>query len=130
MGVRPLYKYNSSRPAFVSLHLNRSIYSLRANADKPRELERAIKERAAIIVSGEKMEHFRGMMRELDVEDLQPVYQWRAFSTRKTFLQFARKGATAEDWRQAWKSRSLDGLRESFVTLIPVRPTQRDPDTR
>ena len=121
--VRPLYKYNSSRPAFISLHLRRSIVSLRASEDNPEQLERAIGEGAAIVVTGEKLAHFRKMMGQLSVEDLQVIYQWRAFATRKTFLQFTRRDATAEDWRQAWRSRSLDGLRETYLVMRPALPT-------
>ena len=45
------------------------------------------------------------------------LFGWRAFGTRKTFLQFTRKDATREDWRQAFQSRDLRGLRERHVVV-------------
>ena len=114
-----VYKYHSSRPAFLSVVLGRSVGSLGRHG----ELGEA--DGAAIAVSGETKERFEAELRSLGLAAGPPLCHWRAFGTRKTFLNFARKGARGEDWRKAWRERSLGGLRESYW-IYPVRRARAD----
>ena len=119
---RKLLKLNSSRPAFLSLRLKRSIRSLRIGDENLDDLRQAIDEGAAIVVTGEHREFFHKALGKLGLSPQGTLLEWRAFGTRKTFLQFARRSASRQDWKEAWRARDLAGLRERYEIYADFVP--------
>ena len=119
---RRVYLFNSSRPAFLPVRLNRAVQALTAGESGAEALRRAAAEGAAIAVGEEQREQLHAALAAVGFDAGRSLIEWRAFSTRKTFVQFAREGATADDWREAWRTRDLSGLKGWFAVAADFRP--------
>jgi hypothetical protein len=137
VGSRPVYLFNSSRPAYLATRLDRPVLAIHARLPGngvPQEiaeekmtdaldvLPRAVRENAVIAVIGEQERRFLFLLNVIGVAPRTTLMAWRSLGTRGTFLQIARKGATFDDWRQAWELRDLSVLGETCRLYADFAP--------
>jgi 4-amino-4-deoxy-L-arabinose transferase-like glycosyltransferase len=100
--------YGSSQPGMLSMRLRHSVVELEKGNDH-----------ALLGVSGLVYLHADDAPSLLKAAyrlglPAEKVGEFGLFYSRKVWVRFARKDATREDWRQAWRTRSLDALRVRF----------------
>ncbi len=100
--------YGSSQPGMLSMRLRQSVASL--DGGRGRTLEGFA---GLIYVHADDAPALLSAAQRLEMS-VEKVAGFGLFYSRKVWVRFARKDATPEDWRQAWRTRSLDALRVPF----------------
>ncbi|HRU05915.1 MAG TPA: glycosyltransferase family 39 protein [Candidatus Brocadiia bacterium] len=109
-GVKGRIYQAGSRPAFLCSRLARPTHKL---LWQPDQMRKAVDAGEVVAVCGEDRPELDKQLAEMGAAAARVITRWDAFMTRKTFLQFTRKGVTAAEWREAFRNRSLDGLKDS-----------------
>lgn len=105
VGAYPVASYHSPQPSMLSIHLKRIVIPFQSH----------------------DLGHFDGFvfMRESHAQGFEDMAndsgihfekggQFKSFYSRKTWIRFAREDATADDWRAAVTSRSLENLKPTI----------------
>lgn len=113
-GTRPVYTFEHLLPATLSSRLGRSVQPW-----KPAVMSTG----APVLVFVERslLARFENTTREAGMA-VREVSRFKTFYSRKAWVRFARHDATAADWMQALRTRSLDGLQTEIVLFEVNRP--------
>lgn len=114
VGGRTARWFAGSQPAMLPMRVGYSVQTFnpaRVVAGQPE----------AVFFEAPERERFEAMAREAGLATRE-LGQFYALYSRKAWARFARRDATAEDWREAFRRRSLDGLRTPFVVMEASRP--------
>jgi 4-amino-4-deoxy-L-arabinose transferase-like glycosyltransferase len=112
-----LWKFASSRPAFLSLYVGYPVRTLTSH----NPLKDATTRPSVIVVDHLHEARLRDELAEMGYEWTDVLAEWRAFETGRTFHKSIRRDATAEDWRIAFRTRSLAGLRVRYRAVTGLR---------
>ncbi len=115
LGNRPVYVYDRAQPAMLSPKLGRSVQKFRADTLPPETP-------AVVFVDDSVLGQFRTQMAQAGIR-VQEVTRFKTFYSRRVWIRFTRPDATAEDWRRAFRDRSLEGLKSELVGLEVIRPS-------
>lgn len=110
---RPVFVYDRAQPAMLSPKLGRSVQKFRADTLPPETP-------AVVFVDDSVLEPFRSQMDQAGIR-VREVTRFKTFYSRRVWIQFTRPDATAEDWRRAFRDRSLEGLKSELIGLEVVR---------
>ena len=113
LGNRPVFVYDRAQPAMLSPKLGRSVQKFRADTLPPETP-------AIVFVDDSVLDPFRSQMDQAGIR-VQEVTRFKTFYSRRVWIRFARPDATAEDWRRAFRDRSLEGLKSELIGLEVVR---------
>lgn len=115
LGNRPVYVYDRAQPAMLSPKLGRSVQKFQADTLPPETP-------AVVFVDDSVLGQFRTQMAQAGIR-VQEVTRFKTFYSRRVWIRFTRPDATAEDWRRAFRDRSLEGLKSELVGLEVIRPS-------
>jgi hypothetical protein len=113
IGNRPAYVYDRSQPAMLSSHLGRSVQKFKSDRLPPETP-------SVVFVDDSVLDQFRSEMVQAGIS----VREWtryKTFYSRRVWIRFTRPDATAEDWRKAFRDRSLEGLKSELIGVEVVR---------
>ncbi|MBN8249675.1 MAG: glycosyltransferase family 39 protein, partial [Verrucomicrobia bacterium] len=113
-GTRPVFTYEHLLPATLSSRLGRSVQPW-----KPAVMSAGTP--VLVFVERGLLPRFETTTREAGVA-VREVSRFKTFYSRKAWIRFARHDATAADWMQALRTRSLDGLQTEIVLFEVNRP--------
>ena len=113
-GDRPVFTYELMQPAMLSPRLGRSVQRWKPDRDTGGRPVLVFVERALLT-------QFASAVRDAGFQTRE-VTRFNTLYSRKAWARFARHDATAADWREALRSRSLDGLRTQIVLFEVARP--------
>lgn len=114
-GDRTVFTFDRVQPAMLSPRLGRSVQSW-----KPAEIVTG--RPVLVFVARAVVPNFETKVREAGLQSRE-VTRFKTFYSRKVWARFPREDATAADWRQAVRSRSLDDLRTELILFEVVRPS-------
>jgi 4-amino-4-deoxy-L-arabinose transferase-like glycosyltransferase len=121
VGSAPVASYNSSQPSMLSIRLKRSAIQLVGGIERfDRVLEGFD---GFVFMRQEDVKGFEALARGLGIH-FERAGQFRTFYSRHTWVRFARKDATIDDWKRAIETHSLAGL-QSTIYYYRVRPEDR-----
>ena len=105
LAASPVRLFNSPQPSLLSMRLGRSLQLFDANSP-PSATE-------MVLVDGAHRQQFFELLeqRQLQAADKGDL---RTFYSRGAWVRFARPDATREDWKAAFRARSLEGLKSEF----------------
>lgn len=112
-GTRSVYTYELMQPAMLSPRLGRSVQRW-----KPASGTGGVP--ILVFVERALLSPFRAAVRDAGYE-AKEVSRYKTFYSRKAWARFARHDATAADWKDALRTRSLDALRTEMI-LFEVTP--------
>ncbi len=111
-GQLPARKFQSNQPAMLSSRLGYSV----------REFDPArMKSDEIVFVESVRADAFEQAMANAKLA-AQELIRFKTFYSRKAWVRFARADATREDWRAAFRARSLDDLRSEFRCYLVSAP--------
>lgn len=113
-GDREVFTYELMQPAMLSPRLGRSVQRWKADHDTGGRPVLVFVERALLA-------QFAVAVRDAGLAARETT-RFQTFYSRKAWARFARHDATAADWREAFRSRSLDALRTEMVLFEVNRP--------
>ena len=109
---KPVAAYNSSQPSMLSIRLKRSAIRIRSfDKDALRTLRNLD---GFIFVRASNRKGFEALADKLGIF-YERVGQFKTFYSRQAWIRFARKDATAKDWKEAVEKRSLANLRPTIL---------------
>jgi len=112
VGQKPVAAYNSSQPSMLSIRLKRSAIRIRSfDKDALRTLRNLD---GFIFVRASNRKGFEALADKLGIF-YERVGQFKTFYSRQAWIRFARKDATAKDWKEAVEKRSLANLRPTIL---------------
>ncbi|MBX3731178.1 MAG: glycosyltransferase family 39 protein [Verrucomicrobiae bacterium] len=114
IGGRPVYAFERNLPAMLSPRLGRSIQRWTPETRPPQTP-------FLVFVEADLADGFAGAVRTTGGA-FREVTRFRTLYSRKAWVRFARPGTTAADWIEAFRARSLDGLRTEFLVLEVSAP--------
>lgn len=114
VGQRVARTFNSRQPGLLSMHLGYSVQNFRADRLQPGQTE-------VVFVASDARPQFEETARAAGLV-AREISRFPTLYSRKAWARFARRDATAQDWRAAFRQRSLDGLRSSFLIFEISRP--------
>jgi len=111
IGDAPVVSYNSSQPSMLSIRLQRSAIKLIGVREKFR---RALTDFDGFaFMREEDVAGFEDLAARLDIH-VERAGQFRTFYSRHTWVRFARKDATIDDWKKAMETHSLENLKSTI----------------
>jgi len=113
LGNRPTFIYDRSQPAMLSSLLGRSVQKFRIDQLPPETP-------SVVFVDDSVVDRFRSEMAQAGIS-VREVTRYKTFYSRQVWIRFTRPDATAEDWRRAFRDRSLEGLKSELIGLEVVR---------
>jgi len=113
LGNRPTFVYDRSQPAMLSSLLGRSVQKFRIDQLPPETP-------SVVFVDDSVVDRFRSEMAQAGIS-VREVTRYKTFYSRQVWIRFTRPDATAEDWRRAFRDRSLEGLKSELIGLEVVR---------
>ncbi len=111
LAQRDVAVYRISQPGMVSLRAGHSVIAIR-DGDTLTERLRGFD--GYVFVADERADDFVAEARSAGLA-ADRVQSFRSFFSRKTWLRFARDGASSDDWWTAFRTRDLDALRPGFT---------------
>ena len=121
VGTQPVAVYNSSQPSMLSIRLKRSAIRIRSLVEE--DLRRLRNLDGFVFVRGSDAEAFEALAEKLGIDAVM-AGRFTTFYSRQAWIRFAREDATAEDWKAAIKSHSLETLKPA-IRYYRVRPSDR-----
>jgi 4-amino-4-deoxy-L-arabinose transferase-like glycosyltransferase len=106
--------FADSQPSLLSMRLGYSVQGF-----DPAKV--AAGKREAVFVEATALGRFQDAVRGAGLE-ARELTKCPSFFSRKAWLRFARREATAADWREAFRQRSLADLRPVFIAFDVTRP--------
>jgi len=106
--------FADSQPSLLSMRLGYSVQSFnpgKVEAGKPE----------AVFVEATARNRFEEVVQGAGLVQRERA-QFKTLYSRQAWLRFARRDATAEDWKQAFRQRSLDSLRSTIMVFEVTRP--------
>ena len=97
----------------LSSHLGRSVQKFRSDRLPPETP-------SVVFVDDSVLDRFRSEMAQAGIS-VRELTRYKTFYSRQVWIRFARPDATAEDWRKAFRDRSLEGLKSELIGLEVVR---------
>jgi len=120
VGNAPVVSYNSSQPSMLSMRLKRSAIQVVGGIER---FDRVLEGLDGFVFVRERdVEGFEAHARRLGIS-FERAGQFKTLYSRHTWVRFARKDATMDDWKRAVKEHSLAGLR-STIHYYRVRPKE------
>jgi 4-amino-4-deoxy-L-arabinose transferase-like glycosyltransferase len=113
VGGRTARMFAESQPSQLSMRLGYSVQAFATERVKAGSPE-------AVFVEASQRDRFEAIAREAGLATRE-LGGFDTMFSRKAWLRFARREATAEDWRAAFRARSLDGLRTPFLVFEVTR---------
>lgn len=113
IGNRPAFIYDRTQPAMLSSHLGRSVQKFRSDHLPPETP-------SVVFLDDSVLDRFRSEMAQAGIT----VREWtryRTFYSRQVWIRFSRPNTTIEDWRKAFRDRSLEGLKSELIGVEVVR---------
>jgi len=108
VGASPVAAFKSSQPSMLSIRLKRSAVQIGGGSEK---YARRLKHFDGFVFMREAdTKEFEALARGLDIH-FEQAGHFKTFYARQTWIRFARKDATAGDWKKAIRMRSLANLR-------------------
>lgn len=118
VGDAPVASYNSSQPSMLSIRLKRSAIQLIGGFER---FDRILKNLDGYVFMREQdVEGFENLATQLGIH-FERAGQFRTFYSRHTWVRFARKDATIDDWKRAVEAHSLKDL-QSAIYYYRVHP--------
>jgi 4-amino-4-deoxy-L-arabinose transferase-like glycosyltransferase len=118
VGDAPVASYNSSQPSMLSIRLKRSAIQLVGGAERFDRILEGLD--GFVFMREEDVEGFEALARRLGIH-FERAGQFKTLYSRHTWIRFARKDATIDDWKRAVETHSLADL-QSTVHYYRVRP--------
>jgi 4-amino-4-deoxy-L-arabinose transferase-like glycosyltransferase len=118
-GDGPVFCFEGTQPAMLSMRLKRSVQPLNLDATSPAansRLAAAFKQPGTVYLDALKLADFQRTA-EAHAAEWSELERVPALYARKNWIKFARPGATRADWLAAWNSRSLKPLAAELVAL-------------
>jgi len=112
IGGSPAAVYKGTQPSMLSMRLKRSVAEL-----KPETLKDAFRVQGfegVVFVEEPEASGFEQVSRSLGI-GVQRIGGFRTFYSRQEWARFARKGAEADDWKRAFRIRSLEPLKTEVL---------------
>lgn len=111
VGDAPVVSYNSSQPSMLSIRLKRSAIKL---IGVPEKFSRVLADFDGFVFMREQdVKGFENLAAQLGIH-VERAGQFRTFYSRHTWLRFARKDATVDDWKKAVEKHSLEDLKSTL----------------
>jgi len=111
VGGAPVVSYNSSQPSMLSIRLKRSAIKL---IGIPERFYRVLNDFDGFVFMREQdVEGFERLAARLGIH-VELAGQFRTFYSRHTWVRFARRDATLDDWRKAVETHSLEDLKSTI----------------
>jgi hypothetical protein len=111
VGGAPIASYNSSQPSMLSIRLKRSAIQVVGGIER---FDRVLEGLDGFVFMRERdVEGFEGHARRLGIH-FERAGQFKTFYSRHTWVRFARKDATIDDWKRAAETHSLADLRSTI----------------
>ncbi len=107
---KQVFYYKGDNPGMLSIRIKRSVQKVLTPGDLKSGSEKGI----YLIVEEDKLTDLKYAAVLAGVSLNEPLLKFKSFYSRRSWVKFARKGATGEDWKRAYKERSLDGLKTRF----------------
>ncbi len=116
----PVELFDPPQPSLLSMRLGRSLQSF--DADPTHENPRIPSTGEMVILDAAHEPQFMALMQRRQLHAEQKG-RFRTFYSRRAWVRFARPDAKSEDWKMAFRSRSLEGLKSEFsYYLVSERP--------
>jgi 4-amino-4-deoxy-L-arabinose transferase-like glycosyltransferase len=110
----PVSVFNPPQPALLSMRLGRSIQAL----DKAHWTDRpASRPPEIVFVESPQQQEFLELVAQHHLQ-AEEKGRFQAFYSRRAWIRFPRPGATWEDWKEAIRARSLEGLKSQFLYYL------------
>lgn len=116
VGGRTARIFADSQPSLLSMRLGYSVQGFDSAKVTPGQPE-------AVFVESTARARFESATREAGLA-VRELAGFKTLYSRRAWLRFARSDATAADWRTAWRERSLDEVRSSFLVFEVTRPAR------
>ncbi len=113
----PIYQVSGRHLPLLDVQVGQPVSDLSLDRESLGELP---SETSYLIVAESDLKSLQEILSGLP-RDSEILHRFGVFRSRKVFTRFSRSDATAEDWRQAVESRSLEGLKKPCV-IIEVKP--------
>jgi hypothetical protein len=115
LAAYPVSLFDPPQPSLLSMRLGRSLQiferqRIRNPVDSPIEGE-------VVFVEGMQRPNFFGLLQSQHLQS-QEKGHFRSFYSRRAWIRFARPDATWEDWKTAWRTRSLESLKSQFYYYL------------
>jgi 4-amino-4-deoxy-L-arabinose transferase-like glycosyltransferase len=105
-----VFYYKGDNPGMLSIRLKRSVQKVITPADLKEGADKGI----YLIVENRLVSDLKYVAMLAGVTVHEPLLRFETFYSRRSWIKFAREGADKDDWRMAYKDRSLDGLKTGF----------------
>ncbi|MFP5213059.1 MAG: ArnT family glycosyltransferase [Acidobacteriota bacterium] len=115
VGSSSVAVFNSEQPSMLSIRIGRSVIGL--STDEPRKVGQF---NGLVFMKDDDAPAFEATAKAFGAT-VEREGQFRVFYSEKTWLRFARKGATESDFETALKTRSLEGLK-TVIDVYSIRP--------
>jgi len=117
--AHPVAAFNSSQPSMLSMRLKRSVTQIRSFVEE--DLRRLSAFDGYVFVKDADAPLLEETARRMGIRAVKSG-DFRTFYSRQAWIRFAREDATAADWKEALKRRSLEALKPS-ICYYRVNPT-------
>ncbi len=107
---KEVFYYKSDNPGMLSIRLKRSIQKVLT----PNDLKKGADKGIYLIVEDRLKKDLKHLSMLAGVSIDEPLLSFKSFYSRRSWVKFAREGVTGDDWRTAFKERSLDTLKTGF----------------
>ncbi|MCG6878136.1 MAG: glycosyltransferase family 39 protein [Deltaproteobacteria bacterium] len=111
VGSRPVASFDSSQPSMLSIRLKRSAHRIRTSSQA--DLNQLKTFKGFVFMSVSEAPSFEAHAKKLGVR-FDRAGEFKTFFSRQAWIRFARKDATAEDWKEAVKNRTLADLKPTI----------------
>jgi hypothetical protein len=105
-----VFYYKGDNPGMLSIRMKRSVQKVITPADLKSGADRGI----YLIVEDRLVPDLKYVSMLAGVTVHEPLLIFDSFYSRRSWIKFAREGTTRDDWRMAFKERSIDGLKTGF----------------
>jgi len=117
----PVTLFDSPQPSLLSMRLGRSLQAF--DAKLAREHSGLASTAEVVFVDSAHRQNFFNVMKEHQLHAEEKGY-FRTFYSRRAWIRFARPDAQWEDWKIAFRARSLEDLKSEFrYYLVTPEPS-------
>ncbi len=111
VGSKPVASFDSSQPSMLSIRLKRSARRIRTSSQA--DLNQLKNFDGFVFMRESEAPSFEARAKKLGVA-FKRAGAFKTFFSRQAWIRFARKDATADDWKAAAKQRSLADLKPTI----------------
>ena len=111
LGTKPVAAFNSSQPSMLSMRLKQSVRRIRSGEKKDQNTLKRLD--GFVFVRKPDTDRFQALAKKLRIS-VHKAGEFQTFYSRGAWIRFAREDATAQDWKRAFRKRSLNHLKPTI----------------